>query len=209
MSVKAALLTYSHGNNIGSLHFVWKVLESVDEDISESQQTIEKAKAAIPISHARAMKRALASKFGRVSPSMKPVILRALYKELTNDASAATNLHEAEIDERMRMILEMEAADIVVDLRHLNPGRKTRYDIFWIECQKFLDEVVGTPVDDRRDGSVTHLAKVISVRDLLEQVQAKRLDGTPIPSESWIHLQFWPKTQHARSKIHSTGRFNV
>ena len=28
LSVKAAFLTYSHGNNIGSLHFVWKVLES-------------------------------------------------------------------------------------------------------------------------------------------------------------------------------------
>lgn len=140
---------------------------------------------------------------------MKPVILRALYKELTNDASAATNLHEAEIDERMRMILEMEDADIVVDLRHLNSGRKTRYDIFWTECQKFLDEVVGTPVDDRRQGSVTHLAKAISVRDLREQVQAKCPDGTPIPSESWIRLQFWPKTEHARSKIHYTGRLNV
>ena len=68
---------------------------------------------------------------------MKPVVLRALYKELTNDASAATNLHEAEINERMRIILEMEDADIVVDLRHLNSGRKARYDIFWIECQKF------------------------------------------------------------------------
>ena len=55
---------------------------------------------------------------------MKPVFLRALYKELTNDASAATNLHKAEIDERMRMILEMEDADIVVNLRHLNSGRK-------------------------------------------------------------------------------------
>ena len=67
LSIKAALLTYSHGNNIGSLHFVWKVLESVDEDISESQQTIEKAKAEIPIFHTRAMKRALASKFGSSS----------------------------------------------------------------------------------------------------------------------------------------------
>ena len=209
LSEKAALLTYSHGNNIGSLHFVWKVLESVDEDISESQRTIEKAKSEIPIFHTRAMKRALASKFGRVSPSMKPVLLRALYKELTNDASASTNLHEAEIDERMRMILEMEDADIVVDLRHLNSGRKTRYDVFWGECKKFIDEGIGSPVDDRRHGTVTHLAKAISIRDLREQVQAKCPEGTPIPSESWIRLQFWPKTQHARSKIHYTGRLNI
>ena len=29
-----SLLTYSHGNNVGSLHLVWKVLESLDDDIS-------------------------------------------------------------------------------------------------------------------------------------------------------------------------------
>ena len=72
-----------------------------------------------------------------------------------------------------------------------------------------LDEVVGMPVDDRRHGSVTHLAKAISVRDISEQVQEKCPDGTPIPSESWISLQFWPKTRHAQSKIHYTGRLNV
>ena len=124
LSVKVALLTYSHGNNVGSLHLVWKVLESVDDDISESQQTIEKAKAEIPICHTRAMKTALASKFGRVSASMKPVILCALCRELKNDASTPKNLQETEINERMRMILEIEDADIVVDLRHLNSGKK-------------------------------------------------------------------------------------
>ena len=114
LSLKVAFFTYSHGNNIGSFHFVWRVLDSVDDDISESQQTIEKVKE--PVFHPRAMKAALRSKFGRVAPNMKPVILRVLYRELTNDASAPTNLHEAEIDERMRIILEMEDADIVLDL---------------------------------------------------------------------------------------------
>lgn len=140
---------------------------------------------------------------------MKPVILRALYLELTNDASAPTNLHEAEIDKRMKMILEMEDADIVLDLRHLNTGRKSQYDVFWRECKKFLDKSVGTAVDDRRHGEVTHLAKAISVRDLCDQVQANCLDGTPILSESWIRLQFWPKTQHAKSRIHYTGKLDV
>lgn len=127
LSMKVAFLTYSHGNNIGSFHFVWKVLDSVDADISESQRTIEKVKEQLPVFHTRAMKAALHSKFGRVAPNMKPVTLRALYRELTNDASAPTNLHEAEIDERMRMILEMEDADIMLDLRHLNTGRRSQY----------------------------------------------------------------------------------
>ena len=128
---------------------------------------------------------------------MKPAVLRALYRELTNDASAPTNIHEAEIEERMKMILEMEDADIVLDLRHLNSRRKSQYDAFWKECKKFLEEIIGSAVDYRRHGSVTHLATAISVRDLRDQVQAKCPDGTRIPSESWIRLQFWPKTQHA------------
>lgn len=206
LSMKVGFLTYSHGNNIGSFHFVWRVL---DNDISESQRTIEKVKEQLPIFHTRAMKAALRSKFGRVAPNMKPVILHALYRELTNDASAPTNLQEAEIDERMRTILEMEDADIVLDLSHLNTGRKSQYDVLWSECKKFLEESVGTAVDDHRHGEVTHLAKAISVRDLRDQVQANCPDGTPIPSESWIRLQFWPKTQHAKSRIHYTGKLNV
>ena len=209
LSMRVAFLTYSHGNNIGSFHFVWRVLDSVDGDISESQRTIEKVKEQLPVFHTRAMKSALRSKFGRVTPNIKPVILRALYRELTADASAPTNLHEAEIDERMRMIIEMEDADIVLDLRHLNTGRKSQYDAFWSECKKFLDESVGRAVDDRRHGEVTHLAMAISVRDLRDQVQAQCPGETPIPCESWIRLQFWPKTQHAKSRVHYTGKLDV
>lgn len=67
LSQKAALLTYSQGNNIGSFHFVWKVLDSCDDDLSESQRTIEKVKEQLPVFHTRAMKSALRSKFGRVT----------------------------------------------------------------------------------------------------------------------------------------------
>lgn len=140
---------------------------------------------------------------------MKPAILRALYKELTNDASAPNCLHEAEIDERVQMVLDMEDPDIIIDLRQLNSGRKGQYDVFWEQCKKFLEEGIGTAVDDRRHGTVTHLARAVSVRDLREQVKSRCLDGTKIPSESWIRLQFWPKTLHSRSKIHYTGKLNV
>ena len=66
-------------------------------------------------------------------------------------------------------MIEMEDADIVMDLRAHNEGRRGQYDIFWSECQKFLQESVGTAVDDRRHCLVTHLAQAISARDLLEQ----------------------------------------
>ena len=42
----------------------------------------------------------------------------------------------------------MEDPDIVLDLRALNTGQKTQYNVFWDESRKFLEEVIGTPVDD-------------------------------------------------------------
>ena len=143
-------------------------------------------KGEIPIFHTRAMKAALRSRFRRVTANIKPAVLRALYRELTNDASAPANLHEAEIDERMQTILEMEDADIVPDLRHLNSGKRSQYDVFWSECQKFLEEDIGSAVEYRKHGTVTHLARAISVRDLRDQVQAQSPDGTPTPSEAWM-----------------------
>ena len=60
------------------------------------------------------------------------------------------------------------------------------YDVFWSECKKFLD--IGSPVDNRRHGSVTHLPKAISVCGLREQVQAKCPGGTTLEGlmfDSW------------------------
>lgn len=210
LPMEVLLMTYSHGNNVGNLHFLWKVSgSSSTEYMSRSQSTIEKAKEEIPVYHTRAMRRALFEKFGRIAPTMKPAILRGLYRELTNDVCAPSCLSEAEIDERVQMVLDMEDPNVVIDLRHLNSGRKGQYDIFWEQCKVYLEECVGTAVDDRRHTTVTHLANAVSARDLKEKVQLRCPDGTKIPSESWIRLQFWPKTPHARSKIHYTGKLNV
>ena len=79
------ILTYSSGNNIGNLHFLWKVPSHVDPILSleASQNTIEEVKGLIPIYHTRAMRTEMFKKFGRVSPSVKPAVLRYFYKSLT------------------------------------------------------------------------------------------------------------------------------
>ena len=76
-------------------------------------------------------------------------MLRALYKDLTNDSSAPNDFDEAMIDERMKLVLDMEDPSVVVDLRHLNTSNKSKYDAFWDECQKFLLEGISSAVDDR------------------------------------------------------------
>ena len=90
---------------------------------------------------------------------------------------------EEELDARLREALEMEDADVVVDLRE-NNGDK--YKVF-LEClATYLRDA--TAVHERRNGSVTYMAKAISVRDLVQQV-SKLCPGEPVPSEQWVRLQ--------------------
>lgn len=211
LSVRTVKLTYSHGNNIGNLNFIWKIpIKASEKDIlSQSQQVIETCKQEIPTFHTRFMRKTLYSKYGRVAPSMKLSVLRSFYKELSGDQSSSANEHEEEIDRRVNQMLEMEDPDIIIDLRELNCGRKSQYDVFWEECKKFIQERVGAAVDDRRHSCVMHMACAISVRDLIEQVRARCPNDTKVPCTSWVQLQFWPKTIHAKSKIHYTGRLNI
>ena len=64
-------------------------------------------------------------------------------------------------------------------------------------------------MDDRCHSTITHMACAISVRDLINQVKARCPEGTKIPCTSWVQLQFWPKTIHAKSIIHYTGMLDI
>ena len=89
-------------------------------------------------------------KFGRITPGMSAATFRYMYKELTGDYSASSNLDQSEIEKRVKLAIDMEDSDVIVDLRHLNSGRKSMYDPFWLECSKFIQENIGQAVDDRR-----------------------------------------------------------
>ena len=162
LALNAAMLIYTHGNNMGNTHFAWKVPEQGPDSFSQSQRTIEAVREQILTFHTSNATFTVAEVWKSCSKHQA-----SCYRELTGDSCAAANEHIAEIDERVRLLLDMEDPDVVLDLRALHTGHKSQYDVFWGECQKFLEEV-GTPVDDRRHSLVTHLARAISTRDLLE-----------------------------------------
>jgi hypothetical protein len=85
LSSSSILLVYSPGGNVGNLQFLWKVPDSnqVERCFEQSQTVIESIKKHIPVYHTRAMKRAMFEKFGRVTSSLKPAILRYFYRDLT------------------------------------------------------------------------------------------------------------------------------
>ena len=127
----------------------------------------------------------------------------------------------------MKQIIDMEDVDVLPDLRAHNSGLPTKFDFFWKECGKFLAEDIGVAVDERRHGTITHLARAISVRDFVQQVrraaQLKCLyeiffyqqvkercpEGTAVPSQEWARLQFWPKTPSSKASLQHTGQFKL
>lgn len=125
------------------------------------------------------------------------------------DSSSAATTRQEEVDERVTAFFELEESDLVFDLRQTYSGNSSKFDLFWSKAKEFLEEDVGTAVDDRRHSQAVHLAKAISVRDLREQVKAQCPDNTPIPSEAYIRMQFLPARKKARSAERYTGRLQV
>ena len=205
----SALLVYSHGNNIGNLSFLWRVPSQDESSYSKCMTEIEHVKLLLPSYKTRAMRITAFRKFGRITPGMSPANFRYMYKELTGDYSASCNLDQSEIEKRVKLAIDMEDPDVNVDLRHLNSGRKSLYDPFWLACSKFIQENIGQAVDDRRHQQVTHFATAMSVPDLISQVAKSLPEGTPIPCESWVRLQFWPKNRHLRSSCHYSGKLDI
>ena len=79
----AVLVTYAHGNNIGNMNFVWKVPSCDKSAFSVSQSVILSLQEKIPMFHTRAMRKAMSERFGRLMPSVKPAVLRHVYKAIT------------------------------------------------------------------------------------------------------------------------------
>ena len=108
-------------------------------------------------------------KYGLISPSIKKSVLRQIYKDLVGDASAADTTPQMEIDECVNAFFEFEEPDFAYDLCITYASKESKFDLFWSKTREFLEEDVGTAVDDCRYSKVAHLAKAVSVRDLWRQ----------------------------------------
>lgn len=198
--------TYSHGSSVGNSHFIWKAPEHV-ACCTENIRVVDEIKAKIPVYHTRAMRNEFHEMCGRITPKTSSYILRSIYHSLTGDQSAARTTAEEEVNERMAEALSMEDPDIVVDLRELNTNGADKYSVFWEKCQVYLSSC--TSVHERRHDNVTFMAKAISVRDLINEVSKLCPEETPIPSRSWVQLNFCPRNPHTRTAKLYTNRLKA
>ena len=196
-SIQVHAVKFSHSYSITES-------ELLHQNMIVAQSVREK----IQIYHTRAMRREAMNTFGRLC-GVKPQFLREIYKRLTGDMSASRTANEAEIDTRVRLALDGEDANIIVDLREMNEGRQEKFSVFWSECKAYLENVTEVAVQERRHGEITYLASALSSRDMLEEVAKRCPEGTPIPSEAWLRYQFWPTDPSKRSASQYTGRLKV
>lgn len=101
-----------------------------------------------PVYHSRAMRHEFVNLFGKLT-HCKSAFLREIYRRLTGDCSASSNLPENEVDNRLNQLIEDEDPDLIWDLRVNNDGRPEMYTTFLEFCQKYINSQVDTAVDDR------------------------------------------------------------
>ena len=98
--------------------------------------------------------------------------------------------------------MEPEDSQTVFNLHEARTSPNvTKFDVFWEEATKFIQEDVGAAIDDRRHTTCSHPPCQSNIRDFREQARARVPDGIPtcIPSEEWLRLQFWPKSRKTRT----------
>ena len=107
-----------------------------------------------------------------------------------SDFSAAANLHQSEIDERVAALFELEEPPLVYHLiRDHYGGRQT---CFGRKSKNTFEEEVGSAVDDQRHSTVYRVAKAVSVCELREKVVERCLKDMLVPSDEWIRPPFSP-----------------
>ncbi|PKY22926.1 hypothetical protein RhiirB3_504468, partial [Rhizophagus irregularis] len=210
--VSFTLYRYYHGNYLGTLNFVWKI-PSLDKcDKTKEAKNISAAYDQIPIYCTRQMRKNVINKYSLIVKASRS-ILQVLYQDLTGDVSTPDNEINKKTHERIKLMLDTQDPDIIIDLRKIINEKGTKFDVFWNEMQDYFNEV--TPaVHDRRHTSTLYMPIAISVKDLV-QIIIERLEnkyGTipndiEIPSTEWVRLQFWPKTEFSENQY--TGRFQI
>lgn len=187
LDISVVLMTYSPGNNHGSVYFIWKYDNSdpLETVFQNSLPVVELIKPILLQYHTCDAK-VSSVKYSHVSSNIQCSVLQAFYKDLTGDRCAASNL-----DEESAADLDMEPKylNTVLELRSLNSftGRANVW-CFWDHFSRVFEESVGTAVDDCRHGEVIPLAQAVSVIDFKDKVALWCPEETPGSSLEWLRL---------------------
>ena len=205
LSVPVSILTYDPGSSIGKTVFMWKIPDTTSKEANtKSIQIYEVLRERLPEYHTRQMRKDFTTRYCRLNTGQQipKYVLRSIYSELSLDATAQQN---PTLDARVQNALLADDPDLVLDMRHMNPGRPSEtFSDFFDKLSSKVEEI--SAVDERRHGNVCHFSKYISVPDLIRETEKDLPEGTPIPSESTVLYSFVPKNAHAKAAKLYTSR---
>jgi hypothetical protein len=205
--------TYHIGGPLQSLHFIWRVGHTRDENAHARNITVISGEK-LQFYYGRQLLKQFEDRFSLLNVS--PTLMKNIFAYLTHDRSAPNDISEKNTQIRLQIILDggLESALIVPDLRELGEGPTPKYDEFWETLEEVLSE--RTRVDDRRHGTNQHFSVACSARSLHEETVKKLLEkqteGDEVsfyPSFEWMRLQFSPACLVYGKSAQHTGRFAV
>lgn len=174
------LYTYYRCSLLGNLNFVLRIPVKLEDLLKAIQQIY----AVLPVYSTRVMRSTFYDKYQSVA-SIKPVVLRDMFRYLTNDSSAAEYSAQAKIDDRLLRILA--DAELLIDMSKKggNTGN-TKFETFWNEVEQYFS-VVNPAVHERRHSEGLYLPFAISLGDLRSEVMKRISVGIPVavPSVEW------------------------
>lgn len=132
LSVDVYMYRMAYGGSIGTLTYIWKIDPSLSDHEERNAHALLLVTENLPKYVTRDMKRTFIDKYTDVS-NCSAMVLRHIYRELTEDSSAASSLMQAVLDNRVaKFLLSADDTDLILDLRTLNgkPG-STKFDALW------------------------------------------------------------------------------
>ena len=199
LSKPVMLYRVAYGGSLGTLNFIWSVPTDDSQLRSEkNSQVVTDIMRALPTFSTRAMRRDFIEKYSGYVKCPKSV-LRNMFYDLTRTEPASESQEQKAIDDRAaEILLGSDDPDLLFDLRAMN-GNESHFDVFYQEMAKYFEEQL-LQVHERRHGNELYLPLAISIEDLRSQVSNRVPDGTPIPSNESIRLQFMPSSQFKKKQ---------
>ncbi len=205
MSFSFPVKLFIFSKSTGCLFYVFRFDES--DDGSKTSEAICKIKEQLPFYASRQMRKSFLETFSRVGS--QPAVMRAMFKFLTGDDSAAPTQSQGDVDRRLvEWLVDNQESEMAYDLRENNGRIKDKkYDPFWKKLGEKLD--AESVVHERREHEITYLPVAISIRALMEEIAESLPAGTPIPSKSSVRQSFWPCNPYVHAAMCYTGNYRV
>ena len=70
--------------------------------------------------------------------------MQVLYQDLTGDVSTPDNEINKKTHERIKLMLDIQDPDIIIDLRKIIGEKGTNFDVFWNEMHDYFNEVIAS-----------------------------------------------------------------